>query len=124
MNLLLPPLQAAENARQNQTQLPEERIGAVMYTTIPTLSVKVWSSRPDHTGKLLKEQVSCGTKARGRWQPAVPVLHIEQGPGVSGDATLALWCKPGVLNPLQKAVDVFQVVVFLKKGKAKAFITS
>lgn len=51
------------------------------------------------------------------------MLHIEQRAAVSGDPPLALRGQPGVLDPLQKAVDVFQVVVFLKKGKAKAFIT-
>lgn len=62
-------------------------------------------------------------QGQGQGEPAVPVLHVEQGPAVGGDATLALRCQPGVLDPLQKAVDVFQVVVFLKKGKAKAFLT-
>lgn len=95
-----------------------------MCKTILTLSLKLWSSWPDPTGKLLREQVSCGTKGRGRWQPAVPVLHIEQGPAVGGDAALALRRQPGVLDPLQKAVDVFQLVVFLKRGKVKAFLTS
>lgn len=51
------------------------------------------------------------------------MLHVEQRPAVSNDPTLALWCQPRLLDPLQKAVDVFQVVVFLKRGKAKAFIT-
>lgn len=51
------------------------------------------------------------------------MLHIEQRPAVGGDPALALWGQPGVLNPLQKALDVLQVIVFLKKGKTKAFIT-
>lgn len=98
-----------------------------MCTTIPILSSKVRSSWPDHTGKLptpfLEKQMSCHTKARAGWQSAVPVLHVEQRPAVGDDPTLALRGQPGVLDPLQKAVDVFQVIVFLKRGKAKAFIT-
>lgn len=100
-----------------------------MCTNHPNLfqSRLITLGRSDPTGKLpapsLRGEISCHSKARGRWEAAVPVLHIEQRPAVGGDPALALWGQPGVLNPLQKALDVLQVIVFLKKGKAKAFIT-
>lgn len=51
------------------------------------------------------------------------MLHVEQGPAVGADPARALRGQPGLLDPLQKALDVLQVVVFLQKGKAKAFVT-
>lgn len=97
-----------------------------MYTTMPTLSIKVGSSWPDHSGKVpapfLREQMSF-TPSQRQEEPAVPVLHVEQRPAVGADPALALRGQPGVFDPLQKALDVLQVVVFLKKGKAKALMT-
>lgn len=69
-NLVLLPLQAglaAENPRQKQTQLPEERTEAEMCTTILTPSIKV-----DHTGKIRIPPGSPQLLSSGSRYPVTP----------------------------------------------------
>lgn len=56
----------------------------------------------------------------------LPVLYVEQGPAViQNPPQLLLRQLNGIVNALQPAVDVFQVVVFLETstGKDKEGIT-